>query len=93
MIAPNPTIPYTTVYCPPMTYGLIISHLSVFVKIPRENADVRYVYRILLEGQTFCGIIIMWKYRATARKEIDHEKTDTDIILRADVHRMRRDKQ
>ena len=32
-------------------------------------------------------------YRATALKEIDHEKTDTDIIIRADVYRMRRDKQ
>ena len=93
MIVPNPTIPYTTVYCPPMTYGLIISHLSVFVKIPRENEDVRYVYRILLKGQTFCGIIIMWKYRATARKEIDHEKTYTDIIIRANVYGMRWYKQ
>ena len=32
-------------------------------------------------------------YRATARKEIDHEKTDTDIIIRADVYRMREYKQ
>ena len=31
--------------------------------------------------------------RATAHKEIDYEKTDTDIIVRADVYRMRRDKQ
>ena len=39
MIVPNPTIPYTTVYCPPMTYGLIIAQLSVFVKMSREIAD------------------------------------------------------
>ena len=32
-------------------------------------------------------------YRATAHKEIDYEKIDTDIIIRADVYRMRRDKQ
>ena len=32
-------------------------------------------------------------YCATALKEIDHEETDTDIIIRADVYRMRRDKQ
>ena len=37
MIVPNPTIPYTTVYCPPMTYGLIISQLSVFVKTLGET--------------------------------------------------------
>ena len=37
MIAPNPTIPYTTVYCPPMTYRLIISQLSVFVKTLGET--------------------------------------------------------
>ena len=59
MIVPNPTIPYTTVYCPPMTYGLIISQLSVFVKMPRELRTGGDVYRILLKGQTFCGIIIM----------------------------------
>ena len=33
------------------------------------------------------------QYCATAQKEIDHEETDTDIIIRADVCRMRRDKQ
>ena len=59
MIAPNPTIPYTTVYCPPMTYGLIISHLSVFVKMPRELRIGGDVYRILLKEQAFCGIIII----------------------------------
>ena len=33
------------------------------------------------------------QYCATAQKEIEHEKTDTDIIIRADVYRMRRNKQ
>ena len=33
------------------------------------------------------------QYCATAQKEIDHEKTNTDIIIRADVYRMLRNKQ
>ena len=33
------------------------------------------------------------QYCATAHKEIDYEKTDTNIIIRADVYRMRRYKQ
>ena len=33
------------------------------------------------------------QYCATAQKEIDHEETDTDIIIRADVYRLREYKQ
>ena len=33
------------------------------------------------------------QYCATAQKEIDHEETDTDIIIHADVYRMLRNKQ
>ena len=47
------------------------------------------VYRILLKECRFRGIII----KEILHKEIDHEETDTDIIIRADVYRMCRDKQ
>ena len=57
------------------------------------RAICRLVYRMMLKEHAFCGILFMRKYCATAQKEIDYEKTDTDIIIRADVYRMRRDKQ
>ena len=34
-----------------------------------------------------------YNYSRFLHKEIDHEETDTDIIIRADVYRMHRDKQ
>ena len=36
---------------------------------------------------------LWYNYRSVLHKEIDHEKTDTDIIIRADVYRMRQNKQ
>ena len=47
----NPTIPYTTVYCPPMTYTFIISQLAVFVKMMRITALRRYVELSMIGNQ------------------------------------------
>ena len=44
------------------------------------------IYRMMLKELSFCGIIVIRNCMSVSYKEIDHEKTDTDIAVRTPVY-------
>ena len=88
-------------------FDSVVSLVAYAFLLKKEKINILKVEWILAAEQSAALLFTEWcwksthfvvyylyeQYCATAQKEIDHEKTDTDIIIRADVYRMRWDKQ